>query len=70
MESSSPNVAFRRDLLGPRIVSWNALLLQLANVYLQIGYDEFHWNLYENDNFSVDYIYNALIQHNVLVGNN
>jgi hypothetical protein len=26
METSPPNVAFRRDLSGQRIVSWNALL--------------------------------------------
>src|SRR5436190_2233900 len=26
METFSPNVSFRRDLLGPRLVAWNALL--------------------------------------------
>jgi hypothetical protein len=26
METSPPNVAFRRDLSGQRLVSWNALL--------------------------------------------
>jgi hypothetical protein len=54
MESSPPNVMFRRDLLGQRLVSWNALLQRLANVHLQEGPDEFRWNLHENGKFSVE----------------
>jgi hypothetical protein len=41
MESSPPNVSFRRDLSGQRLVSWNALLQHLANIQLQSGHDEF-----------------------------
>jgi hypothetical protein len=33
----------------------------LANIQLQNGQAEFHWNLYENGKFSVASIYNALI---------
>jgi hypothetical protein len=34
MESSPPNVTSRRDLLSPRLISWNALLQRLATVQL------------------------------------
>jgi hypothetical protein len=58
-------MAFRRDLSGPRLVAWNALLQRLANIRLQDGHEEFRWNLHENGKFSVDSMYNALILPNV-----
>jgi hypothetical protein len=61
METSPPNVTFRRDLSGQRLVSWNALLQRLANIQLQPGHDEFCWNLHENGKFSIASMYNALI---------
>jgi hypothetical protein len=45
-----------------RLIDWNTLLLCLANIHLQTGHDEFHWNLHENDKFSIASMYNALIQ--------
>jgi hypothetical protein len=45
----------------------------LANIQLQPGHDEFHWNLNENDKFSVASIYNDLILPDVpidLISNN
>jgi hypothetical protein len=42
MESSPPNVIFRRDFSGQRLVTWNALLLRLGNVHLQTRHDEFY----------------------------
>jgi hypothetical protein len=65
METLPPNVTFRRDLSGQRLVSWNTLLQRLANIQLQNGPDEFRWNLHENGKFSVDSMYNALILPNV-----
>jgi hypothetical protein len=65
LETSPPNVSFRRDLLGQRLVSWNTLLLCLANTYLQPGHDEFRWNLPENSKFSVAFMYNGLIQPDI-----
>jgi hypothetical protein len=65
LETSPPNVLFRRDLLGQRLVSWNALLLRLAEIHLQPGHDEFRWNLHENGKFSVGSMYNALIQPDI-----
>jgi hypothetical protein len=61
METSSPNVTFRRDLSGQSLVSWNALLQRLANIQLQPGHDEFRWNLHESGKFLVVSMYNALI---------
>jgi hypothetical protein len=62
MEESPPNVTFRRDLSGQRLVLWNALVQRLAHIHLQDGHDEFRWNLHENSKFSVASMYNALIQ--------
>jgi hypothetical protein len=70
METSPPNVMFRRDLVGPRLASWNALLQRLALVQLTQGADGFHWNLHENVKFSVDSMYKVLIQPDVSVDNN
>jgi hypothetical protein len=51
---------FRRNLYGPRLVSWEALFQLLANDHLTDGKYEFHWNLLENGKFSVASLYNAL----------
>jgi hypothetical protein len=60
LETNPPNVMFRRNLYGPRLVSWESLRQRLANVQLTDGNDEFHWNLLENGKFSVASLYNAL----------
>jgi hypothetical protein len=39
METSPPNVAFRKDLSDQRLVAWNALLQRLANIQLQPRHD-------------------------------
>jgi hypothetical protein len=62
LETSPQNVSFRRDLSSQRLVSCHALLLRLTNIQLQMGPNEFRWNLYENGKFSVASMYNALIQ--------
>ena len=61
MESSPPDMSFRRDIVGPRLASWNELLLRLASVQLVQGTDEFRWNLTKNGNFMVGSMYRALI---------
>jgi hypothetical protein len=33
MATSPPNVTFRRDLIGPRLIAWNALPLQGEPLY-------------------------------------
>jgi hypothetical protein len=70
METSPPNVTSIRDLLGLRIVSWNVLLHRLANVKLENESDEVLWNLHENGKFSINSMYNILVQSDVLVDKN
>ena len=41
LEAFPPNVKFRRDIVGPRLASWNELLQHLALVNLTQGTDEF-----------------------------
>jgi hypothetical protein len=57
METSPPSVAFRRDLIGPRLDSWIELIQRLDSVQLQQGSDVFRWNLTKNGIFSVDSMY-------------
>jgi hypothetical protein len=70
MVTSPPDVTFRRDLVGQRLVAWNALLQQLATIQLSAEPDEFRWNLHKNGEFSVDFMYNALIYLHVQVDSN
>jgi hypothetical protein len=70
MATSPPDVMLRRDLLGQRLVAWNALLQRLATVHLSLGPDEFCWNLHKNGKFSVDSMYNALIHLDIPVDSN
>jgi hypothetical protein len=71
MKTSPPNVTFRRDLAGPRLVAWNDLVQRLSMIQLTQGPDEFRWNLQENDKFSGNSMYKkALIQPNAPVDNN
>ena len=67
LESFPPNVTFRRDLIGPRLQSWNILLQRLFAVQLSQGSDLFRWNLHGNGQFSVESMYRALIQSDVPV---
>ena len=70
MEYFPPNVMFRRDLHGARLVSWNALLRRLDSIHLTAGRDVFRWNLHEIGIFSVSSMYNALIQPELPADNN
>jgi hypothetical protein len=70
MESSPPNMTFRRNLNGQRLASWNTLLQRLEAIQLTNGPDVFRWNLNENGIFSVESMYTALIQPVEPVSNN
>jgi hypothetical protein len=48
MATSPPDVTFRRDLIDPRLVTWNALLQHLEFIQLLTEPDEFCWNLHLN----------------------
>jgi hypothetical protein len=54
MATSPPDVTFRRDLIGSRLVAWNSLLHHLEAIHLSPGPDEFQWNLHANGTFLVD----------------
>ena len=41
LENFPPNVTFRRDLVGPRLLAWNELIHRLMAVQLTDGVDEF-----------------------------
>ena len=53
LSGPSPNLSWRRDLIGPKLVAWNNLLSRIANIELAHEQDEFHWNLHPNGKFSV-----------------
>jgi hypothetical protein len=61
---------FRRDLIGPRLAAWNALLARLATVQLMPGLDEFCWSLLKNIKFSVDSMKKALLHPFIPVDDN
>jgi hypothetical protein len=70
MATSPPDVTLRRDLIGPRLAAWNALLERLEYIQLSTGPNEFRWNLHPNVRFSMGSLYNAIIQSDIPVDNN
>jgi hypothetical protein len=50
-------MTFRRDLVDPRLASWNELLQRLGSIQLVQGTDEFRWRLTKNGMFSVSSMY-------------
>jgi hypothetical protein len=70
MATSPLDVTFRRDLYGPRLVAWNALLQRLDSIHLSTGPDEFRRNLHPNGKFLVDSLYKAIIQSDIPVNCN
>ena len=65
LSTSPPNVSFRRDVIGPHLVSWHALQERLAAIQLVEGRDEFRWSLQESGKFSVDSMYKALLHSEI-----
>jgi hypothetical protein len=61
LKTSLTNVAFRENLVGPTLASWNYSLQRMALVQLSQGADEFRWNLHESGKFCVDSMYKDLI---------
>jgi hypothetical protein len=62
MVTSPPTMTFRRDVVGPRLTSWNELLQRLAPIQLVQGKDIFRWELTKNGLFSVKSMYEALTE--------
>ena len=42
LSASPPNISFRRDLIGPRLMSWHNLLSRLDSINIRQGRDVFH----------------------------
>ena len=70
MGSSPPNVSFRRDLVGTRLASWQALQERLAEIHLSTDRDQFRWNLLKSGKFSVGSMYDALVHSDMPSINN
>ena len=70
LSSSPPNISFRQDLIGPRLMSWHNLLSRLDSINIRQGRDVFRWNLTTSRSFTVDSMYRALMHSEVPVSNN
>ena len=51
LSTPNPNLTWRRDLIGSKLVIWNNLTSRLATVALTHEDDEFWWNLDSTDVF-------------------
>lgn len=60
-----PNISWRRDLIGHKLVLWNNLLSWLSNVGLSQEEDKFRWKLHQSEEFYVKSHYLALIHQDV-----
>ena len=45
LSSGTPNLSWRRDLIGSKLVVWNILAARLTNITLNHERDDFEWNL-------------------------
>jgi len=68
--SSQPNIFFKRDLIGPRLMSWHKVLSRLDSINPTQGRDVFRWELTTSGSFIVDSMYHALMHSEVPVSNN
>ena len=65
MSSGTPNLSWRRDLIGSKLVMWNNLTARLANITLNHKWDDFKWNLDQTGVFLVKSHYLGLIHQNI-----
>jgi hypothetical protein len=68
--SSRPlNVSFRRNLVAENLKSWHDLVIRLINIRLIDRSDIFKWPLNSNDQFSINSMYQAFIDTNIVPNN-
>ena len=65
LSAPTPNLSWRRDLIGNKLAMWNDLAARLAPITLSHDEDEFRWNLDPAGVFSVKSHYWGLISQNV-----
>jgi hypothetical protein len=61
LSSSPPNLSWCKDLIGAKLVAWNALPACISNIVLTHEQDELRWNLTKNEQFLVKSHYLAMI---------
>ena len=61
LSTQIPNISWRRDLIGNKLISWNNLLSRLEGIELRHERDEFRWNLDQSGVFYVKSHYLGLI---------
>ena len=66
LSSDTPNLSWRRDLIGSKLVMWNNLAAHLTNIVLNHEQDDFKWNLDQTGVFTVKSHYLGLIHQNTL----
>ena len=64
LSTQIPNLSWRRDLIGNKLVMWNNLVSRLSTIVLSQERDEFKWNLDQICVFSVNSHYLRLINQN------
>jgi len=64
LSTQIPNLSWRRDLIGNKLVMWNNLVSRLSTIVLSQEKDEFKWNLDQTGVFSVKSHYLGLINQN------
>jgi len=64
LSTQIPNLSWRRDLIGNKLVMWNNLVLHLSTIVLSQQRDGFKWNLDHTGVFSVKSHYLGLINQN------
>ena len=65
LSTPSPNLSWRRDLIGHNLTRWNILVSRLAHINLTEEQDEFKWELDPIGVFTVKTHYRGLINQNV-----
>ena len=64
LSTQIPNISWRRDLVGNKLVMWNNLVSRLSTIVLNLERDDFKWNLDQTCVFSVKSHYLGLINQN------
>ena len=64
LSTQIPNLFWRKDLIGNKLVMWNNLVSRLSTIVLSQERDEFKWNLDQTGVFSVKSHYLGLINQN------
>ena len=65
LSTPSPNLSWRRDIIGQNLMQWNILVSRLVNINLTEEQDEFKWELDPTGVFTVKTYFCGLINQNI-----